>query len=67
VTLDIDATEIVVHKTDAEWTYNKNKGLMPMVEHIAETGQIVSVDFRKGNVPPAQANFEFIKKNHPIL
>jgi hypothetical protein len=62
VTLDIDATEIVAHKSDAEWTYNKHKGFMPMVGHIAETGQIVAVDFRKGNVPPAQANFEFIKQ-----
>jgi len=62
VTLDIDATEIVAHKTDAEWTYNKNKGFMPMVGHIAETGQIVAVDFRKGNVPPAQDNLAFIKQ-----
>ena len=62
VTLDIDATEIVAHKTDAEWTYNKNKGFMPMVGHIAETGQVVAVDFRKGNVPPAQDNLAFIKQ-----
>lgn len=62
VTLDIDATEIVAHKTDAEWTYNKNKGFMPMVGHIAETGQVVAVDFRKGNVPPAQDNLAFIQQ-----
>jgi len=62
VTLDIDATEIVAHKADAQWTYNKNKGFMPMVGHIAQTGQIVAVDFRKGNVPPAQDNLAFIKQ-----
>jgi hypothetical protein len=62
VTLDIDATEIVAHKADAQWTYNKNKGFMPMVGHIAETGQVVAVDFRKGNVPPAQDNLAFIKQ-----
>jgi hypothetical protein len=62
VTLDIDATEIVAHKTDAQWTYNKHKGFMPMVGHIAETGQVVAVDFRKGNVPPAQDNLAFIKQ-----
>ncbi len=56
VTLDIDATEIVADKADAEWPYNKNKGFMPRVGHIAETGQGVAVDFRPGNVPPAQAN-----------
>jgi len=62
VTLDIDATEIVAHKADAAWTYNKNKGFMPMVGHIAETGQVVAVDFRKGNAPPAQDNLAFIKQ-----
>ena len=49
VTLDIDATEIVVHKAQAQWTDNKNKGFMPMVGHIAKTEQIVDVDFRQGN------------------
>ncbi len=62
VTLDIDATEIVAHKADAQWTYNKNRGFMPMVGHIAETGQVVAVDFRNGNVPPAQENLAFIKQ-----
>ena len=42
ITLDIDATEIVANKADAKWTYNKNQGYMPMVGHIAETGQIVA-------------------------
>jgi len=40
VTLDIDATEVIASKTSAQWTYNKNQGFMPMVGHIAETGQI---------------------------
>jgi len=62
VTLDIDATEIVAHKAEAQWTYNKNKGFMPMVGHIAETGQVVAVDFRQGNVPPAKDNLAFIKQ-----
>jgi hypothetical protein len=62
VTLDIDATEVISYKADAQWTYNKNKGFMPMVGHIAETGQVVAVDFRQGNIPPAQANLEFIQQ-----
>lgn len=62
VTLDIDATEIVAHKAEAQWTYNKNRGFMPMVGHIAETGQVVAVDFRQGNVPPAQDNLAFIRQ-----
>ena len=35
---------------------------MPMVGHIAETGQIVAVDFRQGNVPPAKDNKPFIQQ-----
>ena len=35
---------------------------MPMVGHIAETGQVVAVDFRQGNVPPAQDNLAFIQQ-----
>ena len=56
VTLDIDATEIVAHKAQAQWTYNKRKGFMPMVGHI------VDVDFRQGTVPPATDNLAFIKQ-----
>lgn len=61
-TLDIDATEILSNKSEARWTHNKNKGFMPMVGHIAEIGQVVSIDFRKGNVSPAQNNLAFIEQ-----
>ena len=33
-----------------------------MVGHIAETGQVVAVDFRQGNIPPAQDNLAFIQQ-----
>lgn len=62
VTLDIDATEVISHKASADWTYNKNKGFMPMVGHIAQTGQVVAVDFRQGNVPPNKDNLAFIQQ-----
>lgn len=61
VTLDIDATEVVAHKSGAQWTYKKNRGYMPMVGHIAEVGQIVGCDFRPGNASPARENLEFIQ------
>ncbi len=54
VTLDIDATEIIAHKASAKWTYKKNKGYMPMMGHITQTGQVLSVDFREGNASPAK-------------
>ncbi len=62
ITLDIDATEVIAAKCDAKWTYNKNQGYMPMVGHIAETGQVVACDFRDGNTSPAKENLEFIKQ-----
>ena len=60
ITLDIDATEVIANKADAQWTYKKNKGYMPMVGHVAEVGQIVACDFRSGNTSPAKENLEFI-------
>lgn len=60
ITLDIDATEIIANKLDAKWTYNKNQGYMPMVGHIAETGQVVACDFREGNASPSRENMEFV-------
>jgi len=62
ITLDIDATEIIAGKADAHWTYKSNRGYMPMVGHIAETGQIVACDFREGNTPPAKDNLSFIRQ-----
>ncbi|MBA5247913.1 MAG: hypothetical protein FE834_00020 [Gammaproteobacteria bacterium] len=50
ITLDIDATEVIANKANAQWTYTiykKHKGYMPMVGHIAQTGQIVATDFRQ--------------------
>ncbi len=62
ITLDIDATEVTANKVDAQWTYKKNKGYMPMVGHVAETGQVVAVDFRAGNASPARENLAFIQQ-----
>ena len=67
VTLDIDATEIISHKSDPKWTYQKHKGFMPMVGHITQTGQVLSVDFREGNVAPATGNLAFIKQCQSAL
>jgi hypothetical protein len=44
-----------------------NKGYIPMVGHIAETGQIVGCDFRQGNAAPAKQNFEFIQQCQKAL
>lgn len=60
VTLDIDAFGIESKNTSAKWTYKGHQGYMPMAGHIAETGGLVHVDFREGNVSPKANNLEFI-------
>jgi hypothetical protein len=48
-TLDIDATQIVVQKREAHYTYKGEKCYMPMVGHITELGLVVGYEFREGN------------------
>ncbi len=62
ITLDIDAKEVIANKADAQWTYKKNKGYMPMVGHVAEVGQIVACIFRNGNASSAKENLAFIQQ-----
>ncbi len=67
ITLDIDATEVIANKADAQWTYKNNKGYMPMVGHVAQTGQVVAADFRTGNASPARENLAFIQQCEKAL
>ena len=58
-TLDIDASQIVAEKVTAKWTYQGEKGYMPLVGTLAENGLIVGEEFREGNVAPASGNLDF--------
>jgi len=49
------------HKNTAKYSYKGLPGYMPMVGHI-NGGYVVDVDFRDGNVAPADKNLEFIKQ-----
>lgn len=60
-TLDIDATQIVAEKASAQWTYQGEKGYMPLVGTLAENSLIVGDEFREGNAAPAAGNLEFIR------
>lgn len=60
-TLDIDATGIEAAKESAKKTYKGYRGYMPIVGHLAENSLIIGDEFREGNEPPANRNFEFIK------
>ena len=67
VTLDIDATLSASKNQNAEWTYKKCTGYMPMVGHLTETGQVVATDFRAGHVSPSTNNLEFIHQCEAAL
>ena len=58
-TLDADATEIMGEKADALFTYNGNKGYMPMLGFLYETPVCLLDEFREGNVAPAFGQREF--------
>jgi len=67
LTLDIDATEIVAEKQEAEVTYKFNKGYMPMLGFIAESGLCIGYEFRAGNEPPNARNYEFTKETAEFI
>ena len=58
-TLDADATEIIGEKADALFTYNGNKGYMPMLGFLYETPVCLYDEFREGNVAPAYGQKAF--------
>jgi len=58
-TLEADATEIIGEKADALFTYNGNKGYMPMLGFLYETPVCLLDEFREGNVAPAYGQKEF--------
>ena len=58
-TLDADATEIIGEKADALFTYNVNKGYMPMLGFLYENAVCLLDEFREGNVAPAFGQKEF--------
>ena len=60
ITLDIDATAILNNKAAARWTYLGQRGFMPIIGTVAESGQVIAVEFRAGNVPPNYDNGGFI-------
>ena len=62
VTLDIDATPVLAEKREARRTYLGERGYMPMLGHIGETGQAAGCEFRAGNMAPAEDNLGFIKR-----
>ena len=67
ITLDIDTTVIESNKREVRYTHIKHRGYTPMVGHIAETDQVVAVEFREGNEPPNKENLQFIQRCESAL
>ncbi len=62
VTLDIGATAVHCEKRSSEFTYKKERGYMPIVGHVAETGMAVAAEFRGGSVSPNARNYESVRQ-----
>jgi Transposase DDE domain group 1 len=65
LTLDVDATEIEAEKQEAQWTYNKVKGYMPLVGYV--NGWCVGHEFREGNASPGAGILEFAQQCEAAL
>jgi hypothetical protein len=55
----LDAMEITGEKADALFTYNGDKGYMPVAGFLYETAVCLYDEFREGNVAPAFGQKEF--------
>jgi hypothetical protein len=65
ITLDVDATQIEAEKQDAEWTYQKVKGYMPLLGYA--NGICVGQEFRPGNMSPGAEVLEFSQRCEAVL
>ena len=61
-TLDMDATFVSGEKWDAQWSYLKEKGYMPMLGFLFESGICLHEEFREGNESPASGQLAFYKE-----
>jgi len=58
-TLDADATFVAGEKRDAQWSYLKEKGYMPMLGFLFEPGICLHDEFREGNESPSAGQLAF--------
>jgi hypothetical protein len=61
-TLDADAMEITGEKAEAQYTYNGNKGYMPMAGFIYELKLCIYDEFREGNTAPSYGQKDFYRE-----
>ena len=61
-TLDADAMQVEAEKREAQWTYQKVQGYMPMLGFLFESGLCLLDEFREGNVPPQAGQLDFYRQ-----
>lgn len=61
-TLDVDATFTAGEKYEAQWSYLKAKGYMPMLGFLFEPEICLHDEFREGNEAPASGQLEFYRE-----
>jgi hypothetical protein len=61
-TLDVDAMQVTGEKQDAKFTYQGEKGYMPMLGYLFEPGICLADDFREGNESPGAGHAPFYQK-----
>jgi len=60
-TLDLDATLVETHKSEALYCYKKYKAYQPQNVYWAEQGLVVHSEFRDGNVPAGYGQLPLLK------
>jgi len=66
-TLDMDATLIATHKTNALYSYKSHKSYQPINTWWAEQGMIIHTEFRDGNVPAGYEQLRVLKESLSCL
>ena len=57
----MDATLVDAEKRDAQWSYQKVKGSMPLLGFLFETPVCLVEEFRDGNVSPSAGHLAFYR------
>ncbi len=67
VTLDVDAHLVETSKTEAKYCYEGYKAYQPMEVAWAESGLVLSEEFREGNVPPSKDIARLVEEAYGAL
>lgn len=66
-TLDVDATQVLGEKREAHFTYQGEKGYMPMLGFLFESKVCLLDEFREGSVSPGAGHREFYRQCRDLV